>query len=82
MLVPNVDDNLVRVVMTYAKQYAHKENNVSKPSKSPIYKNWTYPLVKIYILSIGYISSTKKNIVMPVKQQYQLNGVYHVCARV
>lgn len=60
MLVPNVDDNLVRVVMTYAKQYAHKENNVSKPSKSPIYKNWTYPLVKIYILSIGYISSTKK----------------------
>ena len=60
MLVPNVDDNLVRVVITYAKQYACKENIVSKPSESPIYKYWTYPLVKIYILSKGYISSIKK----------------------
>ena len=59
-MVPNVDDNLVRVVITYAKQYACKENIVSKPSESPIYKYWTYPLVKIYILSKGYISSTKK----------------------
>ena len=59
-MVPNVDDNLVRVVITYAKQYACKENIVSKPSESPVYKYWTYPLVKIYILSKGYISSIKK----------------------